>query len=68
MSIQDYILQFRLAKAKRYLKHNFTVTDTAHLCGFNDRANFTKIFTREIGCSPTEWVKILDWEGWNKSR
>lgn len=68
MSIQDYILQFRLAKAKRYLKHNYTVTDTAQLCGFNDRANFTKIFTREIGCSPTEWVKILDWETWNRPR
>lgn len=68
MSIQDYILQFRLAKAKRYLKHNFSVTDTAHLCGFNDRANFTKLFTREIGCSPTEWVDILDWESWNRPR
>ena len=68
MSIQDYIVQFRLAKAKRYLKHNYNVTDTAQLCGFNDRANFTKIFTREIGCSPTEWVKILDWEGWNNPR
>ncbi|MBQ9967606.1 MAG: helix-turn-helix transcriptional regulator [Oscillospiraceae bacterium] len=66
MSIRDYILQFRLSKAKRYLKHNYTVTDTAHLCGFNDRANFTKIFIREIGCSPTEWVRILEWEGWNK--
>ena len=68
MSIQDYILQFRLAKAKRYLKHSYTVTDTAHLCGFNDRTNFTKVFTREIGCSPTEWVKILEWEEWNKPR
>ena len=68
MSIQDYILQFRLAKAKRYLKHNYSVTDTAWLCGFGDRTNFTKLFIREIGCSPTEWVKILDWEGWNKSR
>lgn len=68
MSIQDYILQFRLSKAKRYLKHNFTVTDTARLSGFGDRANFTKVFIREIGCSPTEWVKILDWEAWNKPR
>lgn len=68
MSIQDYILSYRLAKAKRYLKHNYSIADTAQLCGFTDRANFSKLFAREIGCSPTEWVKIIDWEGWNKPR
>jgi len=68
MSIQDYILQFRLNKARRYLKHNYSVTDTAHLCGFGDRANFTKIFTREVGCSPTKWTQLLDREDWNKPR
>lgn len=68
MSIQDYILQFRLNKARRYLKHNYSVSDTAHLCGFGDRTNFTKIFTREVGCSPTKWCQILDWENWNKPR
>ena len=68
MSIQDYILQFRLNKARRYLKHNYSVTDTAHLCGFGDRANFSKIFTREVGCSPTKWTQLLDWENWNKPR
>ena len=68
MSIQEYILMFRLAKAKRYLKHNYSITDTAQLCGFSDRANFSKVFSREIGCSPTEWKKIIDWQGWNKPR
>ena len=68
MSIQDYILQFRLNKARRYLKHNYSVSDTAHLCGFGDRANFSKIFTREVGCSPTKWCQLLDRENWNKPR
>ncbi|MBP3634683.1 MAG: helix-turn-helix transcriptional regulator [Oscillospiraceae bacterium] len=68
MSIQDYILQFRLSKAKRYLKHGYSTSDTAALCGFTDRVNFSKVFTREIGCSPTEWKKILDWETWNRPR
>lgn len=68
MSIQDYILSYRLAKAKRYLKHNYSITDTAQLCGFSDRTTFSKLFTREIGCSPTEWIKIIDWEGWNRPR
>ena len=37
MSIQDYILQFRLSRAKRYLKHGYSTSDTATLCGFGDR-------------------------------
>lgn len=68
MSIQDYILQLRLGKAKRYLKHGYSTVDVAILCGFGDRANFSKLFTREIGCSPTEWKKIIDLQAWNKPR
>lgn len=59
MSIQDYLVQFRIVKSQLYLKHNFTVTDAARLCGFNDRSNFTKAFTREIGISPAQWVKLM---------
>ena len=68
MSIQDYILQFRLNKARRYLKHNYSISDTAHLCGFSDRTNFSKIFTREVGCSPTQWIQLLGRENWNNPR
>lgn len=68
MSIRDYILQIRISKAKRYLKHNYSVSETARLCGFSDRANFSKLFHRETGYSPTEWLKILDFETWNRPR
>jgi len=68
ISIRDYILQVRINKAKLYLKHNYSVSETAHLCGFSDRANFSKLFHRETGYSPTEWLKILDFEAWNRPR
>lgn len=68
ISIRDYILQIRISKAKRYLKHNYSVSETARLCGFSDRANFSKLFHRETGYSPTEWLKILDLETWNRPR
>ena len=60
VSIQDYLLQYRLAEAKRYLKHNYSVSETAQLCGFYDHANFYKVFTREIGYSPKEWKKMIE--------
>ena len=68
MSIQEYILLYRLSQAKRYLKHGYSISDTAQLCGFGDRTSFSKVFTREIGCTPSEWKKIIDWQGWNKPR
>ena len=68
MSIRDYILKIRISKAKRFLKHNYSVSDTARLCGFSDRANFSKLFHRETGYSPTEWLKMLVFETWNKPR
>ena len=57
MSIQDYLTYYRLAEAKRYLKHNYSVSETAQLCGFGDHVNFYKVFLRAVGCSPTDWKK-----------
>ena len=68
MSIMDYILETRISKAKRYLMHNYSVTDTARLCGFPDRSNFSKTFHRIVGCTPTDWVKDLDDEDWMRPR
>lgn len=59
MSIQDYLLQYRLSEAKRYLKHNYSVSEAAQLCGFGDHANLYKVFLRVVGYSPTEWVKKI---------
>lgn len=60
MSIQDYLLQYRLSEAKRYLKHNYSVSEAARFCGFGDHANFYKVFSRVVGYSPTEWKKRLE--------
>ena len=58
ISIQDYILRYRISESKRYLKSGYSVKETALLCGFNDPPNFTKMFSREEGITPSEWKKI----------
>lgn len=60
MSIQDYLLQYRLSEAKRYLKHNYSVSEAARLCGFGDHVNFYKVFSRVVGYSPTDWKKQIE--------
>ena len=58
-SIQGYILNVRLMEAKRYLMQGYTVKEAASLCGFNDTANFSKLFAREDGLSPQAWKKVV---------
>lgn len=60
-SIRRYILTTRLQAAKRHLMDGCSVKQAAILCGIGDISNFTKLFTRENGKTPTEW------QAWVKS-
>ena len=60
-TIQGYILNVRITEAKRHLLQGYSIKETAHLCGFNDTANFSKLFKREFGRSPAQW-RIWDLE------
>ena len=57
MSIQEYIVAVRMKEAKRLLSKGFRVFETAQLCGYEDAANFSKIFKRECGLSPAAYRK-----------
>lgn len=54
-TLQSHILNIRLDEAKRYLLLGYSVKETAMLCGFQDIANFSKLFKREFGMNPTQW-------------
>lgn len=56
ISIQDYLLRFRISESKRYLKSGYSVKETALLCGFNDPPNFTRLFKRQEQISPRDWI------------
>lgn len=66
ITIQDYIVHFRITKAKQFLLNGYSVSDTAQLCGFGDYINFSRVFLRETSCRPTEWVKYLKASATNK--
>ena len=58
-TIQGYILNVRITEAKRHLLLGYSIKETAHLCGFNDTANFSKLFAREEGLSPRDWKNTI---------
>lgn len=47
--ISKYILFKRIEKAKKLLKNNYTVTQTANETGFSDPNYFSKVFKKEVG-------------------
>ena len=68
VTIQEYILHFRISKAKQCLLSGHSVSDTALLCGFNDRVNFSRAFLKETSCSPTAWLKYIKEDFYNRPR
>jgi len=58
-SIQSYLLQVRISNAKSYLNQGYSVKETALLCGFHDASNFSKLFKKETGRSPSHWANEM---------
>lgn len=52
LSIQEYLISVRLKEAEHYLKEGRGVKETAHLVGYEDVSNFSKIFKKRYGKNP----------------
>lgn len=53
--LQEYIIKTRLDYAKELLSYGYSVKETAQLSGFNDTYNFSKIFHKKLGISPSAY-------------
>ena len=52
-SVQDYIVDFRIGKARTLLIHtDLSIKDIATSVGYRDQLNFSKIFKSRVGISP----------------
>jgi AraC-like DNA-binding protein len=54
-NIHEFIIYKRLSKAKKLLREGHSVTDACSRCGFNDYANFLRMFKRKVGVSPGKY-------------
>ncbi len=57
-SIQEYIIWTRMEKAKKLLEQGSPVAQAAQLCGYDDVCNFSKMFKKQTGISPTLWKSL----------
>ena len=60
----EYILRFRLSKAKFYLEFSdLKIQNIAQKIGFSSTTAFTHTFTRYIGVTPSQYIKTLNKSG-----
>ena len=53
MSIQEYIIEFRMKKAEELLKTTDSkIRDVAFQIGYKDELYFSKVFKKRFGVSP----------------
>ncbi len=52
VSIQEYLIRTRLKAAERLLRLGYSVKEAGHLAGYEDTANFSKMFKKVRGKSP----------------
>jgi len=54
----QYVTKYRIEEAKRFMRANpdMRVQEIAEHCGFSSPTVFGRIFLRETGLTPTEWL------------
>ncbi|MBQ8508587.1 MAG: helix-turn-helix domain-containing protein [Clostridia bacterium] len=58
-SPKQYQMDCRIRHAKELLAAGrYNCTEIAYLCGFSDSAQFSAVFRRACGCSPTKWGSV----------
>ena len=57
ISIGNFIHKKRIELACKLLLQGYNVTETAYRTGFSNNNYFSKSFKKELGCTPTEYVK-----------
>lgn len=55
-TVSKYITSLRITEAKKLLSAGKSVTDTAIMCGFEDYANFIRVFKKHVGTTPGKYV------------
>ena len=55
-SMTDFIRRKRMAAACSLLKSGYNVSETAYRTGYSDPNYFTKVFKKEFGVTPSEYL------------
>ena len=54
-TVAQYLTEYRLIRARHFLRTGAGIADAARLSGFASQKNFTGLFTRRFGTTPSEF-------------
>lgn len=54
-SMQEFLMDVRLEESTGLLRQGYSVAETAHLVGYEDVSNFSKMFKKHFGKSPSDY-------------
>ena len=61
LSPLEYMTSLRMKNAERLLStvwtNGFSISEIAHMCGFDNALYFSRVFRKYFGCSPTQYLK-----------
>ena len=57
ISFTEYLVQFRMNKAKEFLRTGRRCKEVAEAVGYTDYVQFSKMFKKYIGVSPTAYIR-----------
>lgn len=53
----EFILLVKLKKAAEYIQEGYRISEVCFIVGFNSPSYFSKVFKKQFGVSPTEWLQ-----------
>jgi len=55
ITLHEYVSEFRVAQAKRWLNEDLPIDVVAARCGFTQESSFIRMFRRRVGLTPGEY-------------
>lgn len=60
MTPHAYLMQRRVALAKRLIRNRLPLAEVAHMAGFADQSHMTRLFVRKYGVSPGRYAEAVN--------
>ena len=57
VALKEYLIGVRMRRAGELLLKGYSVSESAYMVGYADAFNFSKMFRKTVGCSPSEYRK-----------
>lgn len=61
MNFSEYLARYRISKAIELIRTtDHKLPEIAEICGFSEYKYFRNVFARYVGCSPKEFIRLLN--------